>query len=759
MKNLQKRKKVVPMNKKLLDQHLSNSFKNYKDLNKKEVILSVRHLKQYFKFKSKNFKYNKAVHDFSLDIYKQEAVGLVGESGCGKTTTGRSIIKLYDPTSGDVYFKGVRVSAGLRWNLKEIKWNIIRGNNEKNVLKKELDDNTTQISRPFDEKIALLLQQQKQEIDLVKNGSESGELRPTINRLADEYQKEVKVLQTNYDKALVALKKETPEELYDDAKKRLDSKLLIDKEALKAKYNKSTNLEAEISTYQGQLAMEDSKIAGKVSTDPSAVKYMITEIQNKYAPKIAALQEEKNLKISAITLEYNSKVQVINDRVQKIVDFQKETISFAKFDNKNYEANYNHFKKLEAREKGFISLGDQIEALKVERQESILANVGPFEDAINKLKLELNDKINSGKLSADQIKELKLQNKKLVIEATKKRDEALKKYLDLYEPKIQKVKNSVKELKVKRDEEIQIAKQPFNTKIFELNVAKKDELEKNNSATDKLAKKIEIENKYEDLINEIKLEQARLVNDIKKRYEKDINELEGNFTLKSPLMNKMQMIFQDPIASLDPRMTVKEIIAEGLRIRGEKNESEINDRVYEVLKLVGLVPEHATRYPHEFSGGQRQRIGVARALIMEPELIIADEPISALDVSIQAQVINLLNDLREKLGLTILFIAHDLSVVKYFCDRIAVMYFGQMVELTTSDELFKNPLHPYTRSLLSAIPVPDPLFEKKRQRITYNPITEHDYSSEKPTLKEITPGHFVYCNSAELEKYKKILVK
>jgi oligopeptide transport system ATP-binding protein len=144
---------------------------------------------------------------------------------------------------------------------------------------------------------------------------------------------------------------------------------------------------------------------------------------------------------------------------------------------------------------------------------------------------------------------------------------------------------------------------------------------------------------------------------------------------------------------------------------------------------------------------------------MEPELIIADEPISALDVSIQAQVINLLNDLREKLGLTILFIAHDLSVVKYFCDRIAVMYFGQMVELATSDELFKNPLQPYTRSLLSAIPVPDPLFEKKRRRFTYNPITEHDYSVEKPTLKEITPGHFVYCNSAELEKYKKILVK
>ena len=189
------------------------------------------------------------------------------------------------------------------------------------------------------------------------------------------------------------------------------------------------------------------------------------------------------------------------------------------------------------------------------------------------------------------------------------------------------------------------------------------------------------------------------------------------------IMNKMQMIFQDPIASLNPRMTVREIIAEGLIIRGIKDKNYIDEQVYKVLDLVGLVPEHAGRYPHEFSGGQRQRIGIARAVILQPELIIADEPISALDVSIQAQVINLLNDLRNRLGLTILFIAHDLSVVKYFSDRIAVMYFGKIVELATSDELFAHPLHPYTKSLLSAIPLPDPHYEKKRKRITYNPIT------------------------------------
>ena len=226
---------------------------------------------------------------------------------------------------------------------------------------------------------------------------------------------------------------------------------------------------------------------------------------------------------------------------------------------------------------------------------------------------------------------------------------------------------------------------------------------------------------------------------------------------KSKLITQIQMIFQDPIASLDPRMTVRDIIAEGLVIKGITDKAYINEKVYEILEMVGLVREHADRYPHEFSGGQRQRIGIARAVIMQPEMIIADEPVSALDVSIQAQVINLLNDLRERLGLTILFIAHDLSVVKYFSDRIGVMYFGKLVELADSDELFRNPLHPYTKSLLSAIPLPDPVYEKQRTRIIYNPIAEHDYTVDTPSFREIAPGHFVHCNDAEEKKYKQQL--
>lgn len=260
-----------------------------------------------------------------------------------------------------------------------------------------------------------------------------------------------------------------------------------------------------------------------------------------------------------------------------------------------------------------------------------------------------------------------------------------------------------------------------------------------------------VKEKYAPLLENLDSKSDEEKAEIMEKYNEEIR-----LAKKDRIMNKMQMIFQDPIASLDPRMTVHDIIAEGLVVRGIRDKKFIDQEVYRVLELVGLVPEHASRYPHEFSGGQRQRIGIARAIILNPQLIIADEPISALDVSIQAQVINLLNELRDKMGLTTLFIAHDLSVVKYFSDRIAVMYYGKIVEMASSDELFKNPLHPYTKSLLSAIPLPDPHYEKKRKRIIYNPLIDHDYSIDKPQMREIKPGHLIYCNETEFELYKNL---
>ncbi len=230
----------------------------------------------------------------------------------------------------------------------------------------------------------------------------------------------------------------------------------------------------------------------------------------------------------------------------------------------------------------------------------------------------------------------------------------------------------------------------------------------------------------------------------------DGREISGKMTraLSRYLSENIAMIFQDPIESLNPRMTIGEIVGEGLLLRGVSRE-ETHARVVEILERVGLTEEHATRYPHEFSGGQRQRIGIARAMIVRPRMIIADEPVSALDVSIQAQVINLLSDLQRDMGLTILFIAHNLSVVKYFSDRIGVMYYGKLVEVAGSDELYARPLHPYTRALLSAIPQPNPLTEKKRRRIDYEPARDHDYSREQPAMREVFPEHFVYCSSAE----------
>ena len=320
-----------------------------------------------------------------------------------------------------------------------------------------------------------------------------------------------------------------------------------------------------------------------------------------------------------------------------------------------------------------------------------------------------------------------------------------------YQEAIKKAKADYKEAVAKNPEKAEELKKQMNETIAEQRKGLKAAVNDQKNCDKEYSKQLQLacKMKYEALLGRASAEEKPA---LEAEYKNEMRKAKS-----TKLVTQIQMIFQDPIASLDPRMTVKEIISEGLVIQGERDKDVIEKKVFEMLELVGLVREHASRYPHEFSGGQRQRIGVARAVVMNPDVIIADEPVSALDVSVQAQVINLLNELRQSLGLTILFIAHDLSVVKYFSDRIGVMYFGKMVELATSEELFAHPMHPYTKSLLSAIPLPDPIYEKTRQRIAYNPLASHDYTVDQPSLREILPGHFVHCNDAEEARYKEEL--
>ncbi len=480
-------------------------FQKKFDYSNAEKLLEVRHLKQYFRFAggSGPDKYLKAVHDVSFPVYKGEVFGLVGESGCGKTTTGRSIMKLYKITSGDVWLEGVRIAAGTRWNEKEIKYTNIRLKEALKGLNKEKEDKKSEYLSSYANKF----------------GSATS-LKKAEKELSDQDQ--------------------------------------------------------SIPSYEEKKSLHDA-----------------------YLSAIAKIDDE---------------IKAEKEKAENICSVQRDKIAQAKKDNKDYDKN--------------------IAALEMKK--------------VNEKYHDLLEKVNATSV-------------------TSLSEEDLSSY---------------------------------------------------------------------------------------KQYKEEMHKAKH-----ANLASKIQMIFQDPIASLDPRMTVRNIIAEGLVIQGCHDKEFINKEVARVLQLVGLVPEHANRYPHEFSGGQRQRIGIARAIIMNPELIVADEPVSALDVSVQAQVINLLNNLRNTLGLTIIFIAHNLSVVKYFCDKIAVMYYGNLVELATSDELFAHPLHPYTKSLLSAVPCPDPITESNRKRIIYNPAESHDYSKQAPSFRELAPGHFVRCNDEEASRYIEELKK
>ena len=523
-------------------------------------------------------------------------------------------------------------------------------------------------------------------------------------------------------------------------------------------------ISAGILSYQEEIERIKKQLEDDItSLDPLKIKAI--ELRRKKELTIAGLKKElinlekdKLIEVTAITKQfdqfradqYRTKALMTIDMQKVIFDYNQRVMqanqrsqneSLLKYNNEVKIAKLKHDNKLEG-------LQDSAALEKQTIQQRIEVLNKDYQSFLVKLKETYQPQIDADAknvLSKPQIKSM-------ILAYAKEKDQKLAAIKADYQKQLKNLvepdKSSYNKDKEKTEQKFAALKKNIEQRISDTTKALNVEILKLPKGTKSNLKEPQIQAKIAQL-NTVANQRTK---DIKAKLSDARRINQSGDTLKES--QKMQMIFQDPISSLNPRMTVKEIIGEGLIIQGKLSKKEIEKKVSESLELVGLSPEYASRYPHEFSGGQRQRIGVARALIMDPNVIIADEPISALDVSIRAQVINLLFALREKLGLTILFIAHDLSVVRFFCDRIAVMYNGKVVEMAPSDELFKNPMHPYTVSLLSAIPQPDPDYEKNRQRIHYNP-RQHQYLTDLPTLQEIAPNHHVYANQAEFEQMKK----
>ena len=607
-------------------------MENNTAVDKNQVVLEVKNLTKHFKVGTgKNKLLVPAVDGVSFDVYKREVFGLVGESGCGKTTTGRTIIKLYEPTEGFVKLNGDLVSVGHKGILKEIK-----------KLKKAAENEILEI---------------------------------------DKHQKEVNIIEKK-----------------------------LKKDIIDADYN-----------YKQKMISFDENIR-KINEPKDKYKNKLYEAKNSYEIAVAKIIHRFNLDSTKILESTSNAVKADYERekagyelgLKRKTDGLKESAALSK------EVIEERIQKLKNQYEGIFSDLEKKYAPLIEDAEKHIVPKAKAKEELGKLTKEKNEKV---AILKKQYKEERQSIQKPDYEKIK---EEIKKEKQNKKETTQKHKETIKTLKAKA--KVEISKVPSNESM---GIDVKELKKKIDAITKKHALEVK---KLKDEINNAK------------KINKSKSALASS--------RKMQMIFQDPISSLNPRLTVEEIVGEGLIIRGNYSKKEIKEKVAETLEIVGLQREYATRYPHEFSGGQRQRIGIARALIMSPDFIIADEPISALDVSIRAQVINLLHELKDQLGLTIMFIAHDLSVVRFFCDRIAVMYYGKIVELAQSEELFNNPMHPYTKSLLFSVPQPDPDYEKNRGKLTYDPKKEHDYRHDKPKLREIVPGHLVYVNDAEFEKIK-----
>lgn len=570
---------------------------------KKEILLSVKNLRQYFK--AGGGKEIKAVDDVSFDVYKGEVFGLVGESGCGKTTTGRSIIKLYDITSGSVFFKGQRICAGTRSYEEEIeKAKAVFSKLRKELSaekKKELTGHPDR-TKEIREKYARLL------------ADAAEEKRQTIEKQKEEIARAKSDHKNCEKKYLAKLKEEYAE---------------------------------AVKTAGGEEALseDDKKKFAVLKTLPKTPKKVFV--------------------IASLLLA-----------VLACVFLSASVVSFSSFRNR---------------------YGD------IEKKQAIVKAVDP-EAGTTDVTYSVNDE-KGNPVEYDYA--LRYYDPDLGV-STEDRTVRLTVYL-YYE----------------NGKAVLVTKKPQATG------AKVSLIFFFVCLASAVATALYLREKYNP---------ARLV-------------------------TRIQMIFQDPIASLNPRMTVRDIIAEGLEIEGIKDKAYIDEQVYKMLGLVGLVPEHAGRYPHEFSGGQRQRIGIARALGLEPRFIVCDEPISALDVSIQAQVVNLLEDFQERLGLTYLFISHDLSMIRHISHQVGVMYLGHLVEVAEVEELYTNMRHPYTQSLMSAAPIADPRASAASQRIILegdvpsplNPpsgcpfrtrcrFATEQCAAEMPALQDIGGGHLVACH-------------
>ena len=673
----------------------------------KTPLLHVENLKQHFKVGvGKNRLKVRAVDGVSFDVYKGEVFGLVGESGCGKTTTGRTIIRLYKPSDGRVVLGGQTIVAGVGDLVSKLK----------------------QAKRAY--KATLLSQ-----------------VFPKTKAAQTKYADFMHAYLED-KKAVAQFKKDLKAEYFQEYEKNLlyKNKIFDIKNFYSAKVQKGNlNYRAE----------REEIISFTYNAKEKEYKIALKKARRAYRQKIAGIND-------SAALTKNTKLELKKDfaeqYAQTLLNLEKEYLPLIEENQKTIiskEEMLLKLKELDAfhKEKTDIQYVRQENEIQEFKENAELAKPGYFK---NYLLTRLFTCFGLPKKYTKDSEKLSSITAKTAAEfanfsATKRR--VFKNFFKLWfkeKPRFMftKIAESAAFLCTRLKNYLALTKtkiavkQNNKTMFFKpLSQANYDYLNENSNLPERLSLKYKT---YLDAKIAFKEQAKALI--------KQIKYVSREHRSKSAKVaaSKIQMIFQDPISCLNPRMTVQEIIAEGLRIKGIKNQKELEERVTKALLQVGLAPEYATRYPHEFSGGQRQRIGIARALVMEPEVIIADEPVSALDVSIQAQVINLLQDLKEKLGLTILFVAHDLSVVKFFSNRIAVMFYGKIVELAESEELFKNPLHPYTKSLLSAIPQPDPDYERSRKRIYYDP-TKHPYDKEAPSMVEIKPGHFVFASPSEIK--------